>query len=90
MPSGICASGRQLPTVGGASLPLITVSPFFKPVGSQDVSLLAVDVVQQGDAGRAIRIVLDRIDLGRDAVLVALEVDQPVPPLVAAAADAAT
>ena len=66
--------------------PLITMSPAFKPVRGQDVPLLAVDVVQQRNAGRAVRIVLDRIDLGRHAVLVAAEVDQPVLPLVAAAA----
>ena len=85
-PAESCVSGRQLPTVGGASGPLITVSPAFKPVGSEDVPLLAVDVVQQRDAGGAVRIVLNRIDLGRHAVLVAAEVDQPVLLLVAAAA----
>ena len=59
--------------------------PCFKPCGREDVPLFAIDVVQQRDAGRAIRIVLDRIDLGRHAVLVATEVDQPIPPLVTAA-----
>ena len=88
VPSGIFDSGRQLPTVGGASAPLSTCVARLQAVRGQDVALLAVDVVQQGDAGRAVRIVLDRIDLGRNAVLVAAEVDQPVRPLVAAAADA--
>ena len=86
MPSGIADSGRQLPTAAGASAPLRTWSPAFRPFGGQDVSLLAVDVVQQGDPGAAVRIVLDRVDHGRNAVLVAAEVDQPQLPLVAAAA----
>ena len=62
------------------------MSPAFRPFGRHDVPLLAVRVVQQRDAGRAIRIVLDRIDLGRHAILVAAEIDQPQLPLVTAAA----
>jgi len=58
-------------------------------VGAQDVALLAVDVVQERDARRAVRIVLDRRDLGGHAHLVAAEVDEPEAPLVAAAAEAA-
>ena len=50
----------------------------------KDVALLAVDVVQQGDAGAAVRVVLDGRDLRGDAVLVALEVDDAVTALVAA------
>src|SRR6195952_1692320 len=51
-----------------------------------DVALLAVGVVQQGDARRAVRVVLDVRDLGRHAVLVvATEVDDAVGALVAAA-----
>ena len=34
VPSGIFDSGKQLPTVGGASGPLITSSPAFSPVGA--------------------------------------------------------
>src|SRR4051794_363656 len=49
----------------------------------EDVALLAVDVVQQRDSRGAVRVVLDLGDLGRHAVLVVpLEVDQPVRPLV--------
>ena len=51
----------------------------------KDVALLAVCVVQKGDAGGAVRIVLDGSHLGRHAVLVALEVDDAVAALVAAA-----
>src|SRR6202007_1221187 len=51
-----------------------------------DVALLAVQVVQQCDAGRAVRVVLDVRDLRRYAVLVdPLEVDQTVLALVPAA-----
>src|SRR6185436_14519209 len=51
----------------------------------QDVRLEAVGVVEQRDAGRAVRVVLDRGDLRRDVVLAALEVDDAVAALVAAA-----
>ena len=51
----------------------------------KDVALLAVNVVQQSDAGRAVGIVLDGCNLGGHAVLVALEVDDAVTALVAAA-----
>src|SRR5439155_9446831 len=56
------------------------------PRRCQDVTLLAVAVVEQGDAGVAIGVVLDRSHLRRDAVLVAVEVDDAVLLLVAAAA----
>src|SRR5207247_918306 len=44
----------------------------------QDVSLLAVRVMKEGDPGRPVRVVLDRGNLRRHAVLVAPEVDDPV------------
>ena len=50
-----------------------------------DVALLAVNVVQQSDTGRAVGIVLDGGNFGGHAVLVALEVDDAVALLVAAA-----
>ena len=53
-------------------------------LGGQDVALLAVHVVEQGDASGAVRVVLDGSDLGRHAVLVALEVDHAVLALHAA------
>src|SRR5262249_50795275 len=59
-----------------------------EPLGGQDVALLAVLVLQQGDAGRAVGVVLDGDDRGPDVVLAALEVDDAVHPLVAAAAEA--
>ena len=55
-------------------------------LGGQDVGLLAVGVVQQGDAAGAVGVVLDGRDLGGDAVLDALEVDHAVRTLVAATA----
>src|SRR5262245_74524 len=51
-----------------------------------DVALLAVDVVQQRDPSRPVRVVLDVRDLGRHAVLVgSAEVDDAVRALVTAA-----
>ena len=43
--------------------------------GLEDVGLLAVSVVDEGDTSTAVRIVLDRSNLGGHAVVVALEVD---------------
>src|SRR6266545_5282613 len=54
-------------------------------LGREDVALLAVGVVQQRDAGRPVRVVLDGRDLRRDHKLLAAEVDAPVLPLVATA-----
>src|SRR5207237_8663243 len=56
-----------------------------QPGGREDVRLEAVRVVEERDARRAVRVVLDRGNLRRDAVLRALEVDRPVAALVAAA-----
>ncbi len=47
-------------------------------VGRQDVALVAVGVDDQRDAAVAVGIVLDRVDPAGNAVLVALEVDDPV------------
>src|SRR5687768_6975504 len=54
-------------------------------VRQEHVALLAIGVVQEADARRAVRVVLDGGDPCRHAVLVALPVDDPVQPLVAAA-----
>src|SRR3984957_15305778 len=57
-----------------------------QPLRSEDVPLLAVHVVEQRNAGGAVRVVLNVRDLRRDAVLVVPpEVDQPVGALVPAA-----
>src|SRR2546425_1640285 len=52
----------------------------------QDVALLAVRVRHERYPRRAIRVVLDRRNLSRDVLLVPLEVDDAVQPLVTAAA----
>ena len=44
----------------------------------KDVSLLAVRIVQQCDARRAIRVVFDRGHLGRNGIFIPLEVDDAV------------
>src|SRR4051812_43456426 len=49
-----------------------------QPRGGEDVALLAVRVVKERDVGGAVRVVLDRGDLRRHAVLAALEVDLAV------------
>ena len=57
-----------------------------EPVRCQDVILGAVCIMQQGDIGRAIGIVLERCDYRRNPIARALEVDHAQTPLVAAAA----
>ena len=54
--------------------------------GRQDVALLTVVVVQEGDVAGAVRVVLDGRDRGQHAVLAPLEVDDAVLLLVPAAA----
>src|ERR1035437_7480137 len=49
-----------------------------QPVGLQDVALLPVRVIQQRDTRRAVGIVFDGRDHGRNAALVALEIYHPV------------
>src|SRR5207244_1600451 len=69
--------------VGG--LAGLDVGALDQAVRRDDVALLAVREVQQRDARRAVRVVLDVRDLGRHPVLVvALEVHQPVGLLVTA------
>src|SRR5204862_2569088 len=60
--------------------------PDLEPVRRDDVALLAVAVVEQREPRRAVRIVLDRHDAGRDAELLAAEVHLPQHPLRPAAA----
>jgi hypothetical protein len=50
-----------------------------------DVALLAVLVLHERNARRAVRVVLDVLHDGRHVVLVALEIDDPVLTLVTAA-----
>ena len=52
----------------------------------QDVALLAVRVVQEREARRAVRVVLDGRNLRRNALLLAAKIDRAVLLLVAAAA----
>src|SRR5262249_37661749 len=56
----------------------------FHATRRDDVATLAVGVAQQRDVRRAIRVVLDALDLCRNAVLRAHEVDHAVVVLVAA------
>src|SRR5690606_31860676 len=66
--------------------PALHPRPSLEAVRSQNVSLLAVFVLQQGNAGGAIWIVLNKRHSGRDAILVPFEIDNPVLLLMPAAA----
>ena len=57
-------------------------STCLQSVGSKDITFFAIGVMQQADAGRAVRIILDGGHFGRHVKLVALEVDQAIAPLV--------
>ena len=87
MPTGIAETGIALPGfgfhVGAADDP----HPRLQAFGSEDVSQLAVVVLDERDSARSVRIVLDVRHLGADAVLGAAEVDDTVHPLVTAAAE---
>ena len=85
-PTGMKRRGRALPGRISAPWPDWSRSPDLHLGRGQDVALLAVEVVEQGDAGIAVGVVLDGGHLGRHPVLVPLEVDDPVLLLVAAAA----
>src|SRR5690606_18094291 len=54
-------------------------------LGRDDVATLAVHVAQQRQVRAAVRVVLDTLDLGRHAVLVATEIDLAIVLLVTAA-----
>ena len=69
--------------------PATTTSPTLQAVRQEHVALLAVAVVEQADPRRAVRVVLDRRDARRHAVLVALEVDPAVVRLLARRRDGA-
>src|SRR5487761_146948 len=58
----------------------------FESHGMQDVTLLAIGIMQKGDARRAVRVVFDGGDLRRDAGFFAAEINAAVIFLVAAAA----
>src|SRR5262245_55248548 len=60
--------------------------PDAQPNRCDDVPLLTINVVQQCDQRRAIRIVLDSRNLSRDAGLVTLEVDDAIKPARSASA----
>ena len=57
----------------------------FKATRGDDVGTLAVGVADQGNVGRAVGVVLDTLDLGRNGILVALEVNHAVVVLVTTA-----
>ena len=86
VPTGMLASGRALPGRISTFLPEIRVSPTLMSSGADDVALVAIHIEQQGNARRAVRVVLDGRDLGRDIQLIALEIDHAIVALGAAAA----
>ena len=85
VPTGMFLSGSALPNLIGASAPLMQLHADRHALGRDDVTALAVGVAQQRDVRAAVRIVFETLDLGRDAVLVALEVDHAIVLLVTAA-----
>src|SRR5438552_13997506 len=59
-----------------------------QPLRRDDVGLLAIGIANEGDKGGAVRIVFKPLDDRRRVVLDSLEIDDPVAPLVTAAAPA--
>jgi N-acetylglucosamine-6-phosphate deacetylase len=85
VPAGMFLSGSALPTRMSASGPEHHRRAHLQPHRLQNVALLAVGVVHQRDARRAVGIVLDRRHLARHAILLALEIDRAQLLLVPAA-----
>src|SRR5690606_17001115 len=56
-----------------------------EPLRGEDVAPLAVGIQHEREVRAPVRVVLEPLDPAGDAVLVALEIDQPVVPLVTAA-----
>ena len=84
-PGGMFLNGSALPTVGGRIRAAHALVAVLQPFRSQDEPLLAIRVMQEGNPGPAVGIVLGRVHRGRDAIFVTAEVDQPQCSLVAAA-----
>src|SRR5207248_9907538 len=86
--------GRNLPKRQAVTDVRLQVRPAsdplarFQTVRGENVRLLAILVLDQRDAGRAVRVVFDRHDGGDAAVALPLEVDHPVHLLVPAAPEA--
>ena len=85
VPTGMLRSGSALPVLIGASEPLSIFCADRDALGRDHVAALAVGVAQQRDVGAAVRVVFEALDLRRDPVLVAAEVDDAVVLLVPAA-----
>ncbi len=64
------ASGMQLPSSGASFGPLMIVRADHQTVGSEDVAFSPSSYWIRAIKHRAVRIVFDRDDLGRDIVLV--------------------
>ena len=74
--------GSVLPALIGASAPRQHRRADLQAARGDDVAALAVGVAHQRDVRGAVRVVLDALDLGRNAVLVAHEIDHAVVVLV--------
>jgi len=56
--------------------------PHLQPMWRQDIPLLPIRIMEQGDEGRPIRIILDRGHARRDAELVPLEINDAIEALM--------
>src|SRR5690606_16379808 len=80
------ADGQRVARADGGIQARQQGSAHFQAAGSDDVATLAVRVAQQCDVRGTVGVVFKTLDLGRNTVLVATEVDDTVVLLVAAAA----
>ncbi len=85
VPTGILRSGMALPGLIGASMPDCTVDPAAKPFGSDDIAALTIGEQHQRDVRAAVRIVFMTLDAPENAVLITLEVDEPIMLIMTAA-----
>ena len=88
MPGGNLRQRQGIAHRGRGVLAALHLIARLQTDGGQNITLLAVGIMQQGNASCAVWIVLDRVDLGRYSILIATEVDDAVISLVSAATEA--
>src|SRR5579859_4037015 len=84
--NGDVAQGQCIAFFEGGARPAHQRVAYLQAQRGQDIALFAVHVMQQGDAGGSVRVILDGGNLRGDTVLVPLEINDTQVALVAAPA----
>ena len=57
---------------------------YCEAIGSQDIGFFTINIAEQGQIGRTVRIVFDGNNLGRNAILIPFPINYPIFPFVSA------